>query len=370
MPAGVCPRAGLRPDPWAGMTITIANRSLTNVRIRTLRVRLCHPNVKSGNSATMARSFASSDRQVAPAGHALDAQRDDRQVGEAHRAQLRVAGDDERLRAVVLFAAFENFGAPAQHDPAEPAPILVVAVHDEGCGGVFENVAHALERPIEPLRLLVDRDVEVAPVEHEAYRHDMRRPRTVGGRQAPYPAPIDKRALAIRQHRPIVRPFEQRANRKHHHVFDIGTKQMIVSCGGTGTRPREAQPLDIATGQFRNPAWSAPTMTGAAASLSIVDLFFHADVIVKSVLVLLLLASIWSWAVIIEKAWQLSLARRGAADGGGVAGAAEPGGGREHRRAGHRCRGRRRRCRRIGRARNIERAARADRARDAARPQR
>ncbi|HZT87211.1 MAG TPA: MotA/TolQ/ExbB proton channel family protein [Stellaceae bacterium] len=53
-------------------------------------------------------------------------------------------------------------------------------------------------------------------------------------------------------------------------------------------------------------------MTGAAASLSIVDLFFHADVIVKSVLVLLLLASIWSWAVIIEKAWQLSLARRAA----------------------------------------------------------
>jgi biopolymer transport protein TolQ len=48
------------------------------------------------------------------------------------------------------------------------------------------------------------------------------------------------------------------------------------------------------------------------ASLSIVALFLHADIIVKTVLLLLLAASVWSWAVIIEKLWQLRAAQRSA----------------------------------------------------------
>jgi biopolymer transport protein TolQ len=48
------------------------------------------------------------------------------------------------------------------------------------------------------------------------------------------------------------------------------------------------------------------------ASLSIVLLFQHADIVVKGVLLLLLAASVWSWTVIIEKLWQLMRASRSA----------------------------------------------------------
>ena len=46
-------------------------------------------------------------------------------------------------------------------------------------------------------------------------------------------------------------------------------------------------------------------MTDTAATLSIVKLFMNADPVVKGVLLLLLAASVWSWAVIIDKLWQL-----------------------------------------------------------------
>jgi biopolymer transport protein TolQ len=49
-----------------------------------------------------------------------------------------------------------------------------------------------------------------------------------------------------------------------------------------------------------------------AASLSIVSLFLHADAIVKGVLLLLLAASVWSWAVIIDKLWRLAAVNRSA----------------------------------------------------------
>jgi biopolymer transport protein TolQ len=42
-----------------------------------------------------------------------------------------------------------------------------------------------------------------------------------------------------------------------------------------------------------------------AVDLTVIGLFLHADLIVKGVLVLLLLASIWSWAIIIEKIFRL-----------------------------------------------------------------
>jgi len=51
-------------------------------------------------------------------------------------------------------------------------------------------------------------------------------------------------------------------------------------------------------------------MTEPATSLSIVTLFLHADIVVKAVLLLLLSASVWSWAVIIDKLWQLRRASR------------------------------------------------------------
>jgi biopolymer transport protein TolQ len=51
-------------------------------------------------------------------------------------------------------------------------------------------------------------------------------------------------------------------------------------------------------------------MNEANASLSIVALFYHADIVVKGVLLLLLAASVWSWTVIIAKLWQIGVASR------------------------------------------------------------
>lgn len=51
-------------------------------------------------------------------------------------------------------------------------------------------------------------------------------------------------------------------------------------------------------------------MNAGTASLSIVDLFWHADIVVKAVLLMLLAASVWSWAVIIDKLRQLGIANR------------------------------------------------------------
>jgi biopolymer transport protein TolQ len=55
-------------------------------------------------------------------------------------------------------------------------------------------------------------------------------------------------------------------------------------------------------------------MTEPTASLSIVALFYHADIVVKGVLLLLLAASVWSWTVIIAKLWQIGVASRLARD--------------------------------------------------------
>jgi TolQ protein len=47
-----------------------------------------------------------------------------------------------------------------------------------------------------------------------------------------------------------------------------------------------------------------------STSLSVVTLFLNADPVVKGVLLLLLAASVWSWAVIIDKLWRLGAASR------------------------------------------------------------
>ena len=55
-------------------------------------------------------------------------------------------------------------------------------------------------------------------------------------------------------------------------------------------------------------------MNGPTASLSVVTLFLNADPVVKGVLLLLLAASVWSWAVIIDKLWRLGAVSRSARD--------------------------------------------------------
>src|SRR3954447_19379743 len=49
-----------------------------------------------------------------------------------------------------------------------------------------------------------------------------------------------------------------------------------------------------------------------APTISIVSLFLNADIVVKGVLLLLLAASVWSWAVIIDKLWRLGAISRAA----------------------------------------------------------
>ena len=51
-------------------------------------------------------------------------------------------------------------------------------------------------------------------------------------------------------------------------------------------------------------------MSDPSASLSILTLFENADIVVKCDLLLLLAASVWSWAVIVEKLFRLAAVRR------------------------------------------------------------
>jgi biopolymer transport protein TolQ len=47
-------------------------------------------------------------------------------------------------------------------------------------------------------------------------------------------------------------------------------------------------------------------------TISIVTLFLNADIVVKGVLLLLLFASVWSWAVILDKLWRIGAVSRAA----------------------------------------------------------
>src|SRR5580704_2437566 len=49
-----------------------------------------------------------------------------------------------------------------------------------------------------------------------------------------------------------------------------------------------------------------------APGISIVALFLNADIVVKGVLLLLLAASAWSWAVILDKLWRFGVVSRAA----------------------------------------------------------
>ena len=56
----------------------------------------------------------------------------------------------------------------------------------------------------------------------------------------------------------------------------------------------------------------AVELTGPATELTIMHLFMRADIVVKAVMAILALMSIWSWAIAIEKWMQLNKAHAGA----------------------------------------------------------
>src|SRR2546423_6952984 len=117
---------------------------------------------------------------------------------------LRVACPEQLLRLVMLWAAFENLGGAAQHDPAEAAPILVIVINDKRRLRIFQNVAHPLQRHVAALRLLVDRDVKRVLGHRITYRDHMRGAATVGGSEMADPALVEEPALYIGEHRAIL----------------------------------------------------------------------------------------------------------------------------------------------------------------------
>ena len=50
---------------------------------------------------------------------------------------------------------------------------------------------------------------------------------------------------------------------------------------------------------------ASPATSSAAGALSFIDLFLHADIVVKVVMGVLILASLWSWAIILQKSMGL-----------------------------------------------------------------
>ncbi len=70
--------------------------------------------------------------------------------------------------------------------------------------------------------------------------------------------------------------------------------------------PAQSAPLVAPPGIAQNDGAVAPT----AGGYSIVTMFLHADPLVKTVMAVLLLASLWSWSIIINKALALSSLRR------------------------------------------------------------
>jgi biopolymer transport protein TolQ len=100
---------------------------------------------------------------------------------------------------------------------------------------------------------------------------------------------------------------------------------LLICLSLSGTASAQNSPSAAPTGE---PAQSAPlaapttnvdvspsgeNAAPAVGGISVISLFIRADLLVKAVLVLLLLASIWSWTIIISKSIALSALRRRAA---------------------------------------------------------
>ena len=59
-----------------------------------------------------------------------------------------------------------------------------------------------------------------------------------------------------------------------------------------------------------NPAVEAVNLGAAAGDLSLWGLFVQADIVVKIVMLMLILASVWVWAIVFEKVTTLRRANR------------------------------------------------------------
>lgn len=120
--------------------------------------------------------------QVAPTRCSLNVDGNDRKLADLHGSQLRVAGAKQRLGLIVLSPISQDLRAPAQQDPSEPSPILVVAIDHHSNRRVLGDIRQTLE-PGSGLAfgLAIDGDVEPFAADGKAYRHDMGDCAAIGG---------------------------------------------------------------------------------------------------------------------------------------------------------------------------------------------
>jgi biopolymer transport protein TolQ len=85
--------------------------------------------------------------------------------------------------------------------------------------------------------------------------------------------------------------------------------QRTPSAAPTGD-PAQSAPLAAPTTDVDVTQTGGDAAPSAIGSISVVSLFERADLVVKAVMVLLLLASLWSWTIIINKSLALSTLRR------------------------------------------------------------
>src|SRR4249919_925848 len=76
--------------------------------------------------------------------------------------------------------------------------------------------------------------------------------------------------------------------------------QRAPSAAPTGD-PAQSEPLAAPTSNVDVVQTGGDSAPSAIGSISVVSLFMRADLVVKTVMVLLLLASLWSWTIIINK---------------------------------------------------------------------
>jgi len=125
-------------------------------------------------------------------GLGLVAQREERFLGPEALAR---AGEQKLGGRREVLARRHHVGQPLEDDPAQPAPVVVVLVDDEGDLGVLPDIPHA--RQVvggTPLGLGVHCRVQHPPIEGVADGQHERLARRVGGGETPHPGPRDELA--------------------------------------------------------------------------------------------------------------------------------------------------------------------------------
>src|SRR5262245_34753191 len=139
--------------------------------------------------------------QVSPACRPLNPHCDDRIGGYLHCTKLRVTRTQQRLRVLVFWPFVQDFGVPAQHDPTEPRPVVLVAIDDDRDCRVLGDVSQPFERrDRSSLRFFVDGHVKRTARERKADRYDVRKCAPVRGGEMGNPLLDQTSAFGLRQH--------------------------------------------------------------------------------------------------------------------------------------------------------------------------